>query len=87
MINLDINPSLAEGTGEMTKKAKGLNPDRSERDLAALIRRKNAATSIGVLRKTYGDGFAQGFKDSTKLDALLNQTGTATLSEYLKRAK
>jgi hypothetical protein len=69
----------------MAKKTRDAGLDR--RDLKGLIRQKNASTSIDTLRKTYGEGFAAGCQGSTRLDALLDRTGTKTLSEYLKRAK
>ena len=55
------------------------------RDLNGEIRHKNGSTRIDTLRRTYGDDFAANHRGDMKLDTLLRQTGTKSLSEYLKR--
>jgi hypothetical protein len=42
-----------------------------------------AHTTIGALRKTYGQTFAPGFRSDDTLSLLLRSTGTASLEEYL----
>jgi hypothetical protein len=44
-------------------------------------------TSIGTLRKTYGEDFAPEFRSDDKLSSLLQSTGTASLAEYLEHSK
>jgi hypothetical protein len=49
------------------------------------IRRKNGATRIGTLRKTYGEGFVPGVRSDMKLDTLLDRRGAASLSHLIKK--
>jgi hypothetical protein len=42
-----------------------------------------AHTTIGALRKTYGQTFAPGFRSDDTLGSLLQSTGTTSLEEYL----
>jgi hypothetical protein len=44
-------------------------------------------TSIGTLRKTYGEGFAPEFRSDDRLSSLLESTGTTSLAEYLEHSK
>ncbi len=55
------------------------------RDSDGEIRRKNGATRIGTLRKTYGEGFAPGVRSDMKLDTLLERRGAGSLSDLLKK--
>jgi hypothetical protein len=57
--------------------------DQRHRDLDGEIRRKRQDTLVGTLRETYGRDFARGYRSDTKLSALLERTGSASLSEYL----
>jgi hypothetical protein len=59
--------------------------DSRHRDLNGEIRQKNGNTRIETLRKTYGEDFARGHRGDTKLETLLENSGTRSLSEYLKR--
>ena len=59
--------------------------DGRHRDLNGEIRQKNGNTRVDTLRETYGSDFAKGHRGDTKLDTLLQNSGTRTLSEYLKR--
>ncbi len=59
--------------------------DERHRDEDGEIRRKNGNTQIGTLRKTYGDDFASGHRSDKKLETLLEETGTASLTDFLKR--
>jgi hypothetical protein len=54
------------------------------RDQNGQIREKNGNTRIDTLRKTYGDDFASGLRGDAHLQTLLDRTGAATLSDYLK---
>lgn len=65
--------------------AKEIGLDRRHRDLNGEIRQKNGNTRIDTLRKTYGDDFAKDCRGDMKLDTLLENSGTRSLSEYLKR--
>jgi hypothetical protein len=44
-------------------------------------------TSIGALRKRYGEDFAPEFRSDDKLSSLLESTGTTSLAEYLEHSK
>jgi hypothetical protein len=65
--------------------AKRTGLDSRYRDLDGEIRQKNGNTRVDTLRKTYGDDFAQGSRGDMKLETLLENSGTRSLSEYLKR--
>ncbi len=62
---------------------KGLD-DRS-RDSDGEIRRKNSNTRVDTLRKTYGTGFAKGFRGDLHLGTLLKRFAAGTLSQLLKK--
>ena len=68
----------------MAKKCHPGLDDRC-RDHNGEIRQKNGATRVGTLRETYGDDFARGVRSDMKLDTLLDRTGAASLSQFLKR--
>jgi hypothetical protein len=69
----------------MSRKSCNTGLDDRCRDLNGEIRQKNGATRIDSLRRTYGEDFAGSHRGDMKLDTLLRQTGTKSLSEYLKR--
>jgi hypothetical protein len=64
-------------------KSKGL--DHRHRDKGGEIERKHGNTKVGTLRKQYGEIFAEGRRKDMMLKNLLRETGSASLSEYLKR--
>jgi hypothetical protein len=57
------------------------------RDSDGEIRRKRGDTLVGTLRGDYGLNFAPGARSDMRLDTLLNRTGSASLSDYLKNQK
>jgi hypothetical protein len=59
--------------------------DDRHRDEDGRTRAKNGNTRIGTLREAYGDGFAAGRRSDMKLDTLLEETGSSSLSDYLRR--
>ena len=61
--------------------------DNRNRDSNGQTRAKNGATLVGTLRQTYGDNFASGRRSDMKLDTLLEQSGSNSLSEYLRNQK
>jgi hypothetical protein len=65
--------------------AKKTGLDDRLRDLDGEIRHENSNTRIDTLRRTYGKGFAHGYRGDAKLDTLLDNSGVRSLSEYLKR--
>jgi hypothetical protein len=65
--------------------SKGL--DGRSRDENGEIRQKNGATKVGTLRETYGDNFASDVRSDMKLDTLLERTGSASLSQYIKKSR
>jgi hypothetical protein len=69
----------------MSRRSCNTGLDDRCRDLNGEIRQKNGSTRLDSLRRTYGDDFAAGHRGDMKLDTLLSQTGTKSLSEYLKR--
>jgi hypothetical protein len=61
--------------------------DGRHRDRDGEIDKKRSDTKIGMLRKTYGDDFAKGRRSDMELGTLLDESGAATLSEYLKKPR
>lgn len=59
--------------------------DGRTRDQNGEIRHKNGTTLVGTLRHTYGDNFASGARADMKLDTLLQRSGSASLSQFLKK--
>lgn len=57
------------------------------RDLNGEIRRKNSSTRVDTLRDTYGEGFAPGSRGDKHLGTLLDESGAASLAEYLRRQR
>ncbi len=55
------------------------------RDEYGEIRRKRSDTLVGTLRNEYGHDFASGFRGDVKLETVLRETKSASLSDYLKR--
>jgi hypothetical protein len=68
----------------MTDKCNRGLDDRC-RDLNGEIRRKNGATRVGTLRKTYGDDFAAGVRSDMKLDTLLDREGVGSLTRLIRK--
>lgn len=58
--------------------------DNRRRDQDGQTRAKNGNTRIGTLRETYGENFAPGHRSDMKLDTLLEETGSASLTDYLR---
>jgi hypothetical protein len=56
--------------------------DNRSRDNNGQTRAKNGNTRVGTLREIYGESFAEGRRSDLKLDNLLEQTGSRSLSEY-----
>lgn len=69
----------------MTNKCNRGLDDRC-RDRDGEIRRKNGATRVGTLRKTYGEDFAAGVRSDMKLDTLLDREGVASLTRLIPEA-
>ena len=69
----------------MTEEEDGL--DGRHRDKDGTIRQKSGNTLISTLRKEYGEHFAKGYPDSTKLSELLQKEGCNSLHEFLHRSK
>ena len=61
-----------------------LGLDNRQGDNGAQIREKSGDTRIDRLRQTYGDSFAPGIRGDAHLKTLLDRTGSASLSDYLK---
>jgi hypothetical protein len=61
--------------------------DNRSRDDNGQTRAKNGGTLVETLRETYGEDFAAGRRSDLKLENLLEQTGNASLSEYLRNQK
>ena len=40
-------------------------------------------STVGQLRKQYGDNFAEGYEDTDPITSVLGRAGAATLGEYL----
>ena len=67
----------------MAKGHRGL--DGRHRDKGGKIDKKHGNTRIGSLRKEYGPGFAKGRRKDMMLKTLLEETGSASLHEYLRQ--
>jgi hypothetical protein len=61
--------------------------DNRHRDKSGQTREKNGNTRIGKLREIYGDNFASGRRSDMKLDTLLEETGSSSLSDYRRNQK
>ena len=61
--------------------------DDRRRDADGEIRRKRGDSLVGTRRDGYGPFFAPGARSDMRLDTLLNRTGSASLSDYLKSRK
>jgi hypothetical protein len=61
--------------------------DNRHRDNSGQTREKNGNTRVGTLRETYGESFAPGRRSDMKLDTLLEETGSTSLSDYLRSQK
>lgn len=61
--------------------------DGRHRDKDGQIDRKHGNTRVDTLRETYGENFASDKRGDMKLRTLLEQSGTNSLSEYLKRSR
>jgi hypothetical protein len=59
--------------------------DHRHRDEDGQTRAKNGNTLIGTLRETYGENFAAGYRSDMKLETLLEETGSSSLTDYLRR--
>lgn len=57
------------------------------RDEDGTIRRKRGDTLVGTLREEYGENFASGKRSDMRLDTLLEESGSSSLSEYLRRER
>ncbi|MBV9990418.1 MAG: hypothetical protein JOZ72_03915 [Alphaproteobacteria bacterium] len=68
----------------MTRKTPAKGLDGRARDSNGEIRQKRSDTLVKTLRKTYGDGFAEGVRSDTKLGTLLEREGFESLDQYLK---
>jgi hypothetical protein len=55
------------------------------RDDNGVIRRKRSDTLVATLRAEYGDDFAKGFRGDATLEAVLRETDSESLSDYLRR--
>jgi hypothetical protein len=58
--------------------------DGRHRDTNGEIHHKQGNTSVGTLRKTYGDDFAPGRRSDMKLENLLKETGAKSLTDLRK---
>ena len=54
------------------------------RDADGETRRKRGDTLVGTLRDEYGPNFAPGVRSDMRLDTLLDRTGAASLSDFLR---
>jgi hypothetical protein len=59
--------------------------DGRHRDKDGQIDRKHGNTTVGKLRRTYGDDFLSDFRSDAKLETVLEETGADSLSELVKK--
>jgi hypothetical protein len=73
---------------ERTSERQGRKEKRSRRDNRSesrgQVREKRGDIRIDELRQTYGSSFARGIRGDAHLKTLLERTGSASLSDYLK---
>jgi hypothetical protein len=71
---------------ERTRERQGRKPSRSDnrRESRGQVRENRGDIRIDTLRQTYGDSFARGIRGDAHLKTLLDRTGSASLSDYLK---
>ena len=73
---------------ERTSERQGRKEKRSRRnngrESSGQVREKRGDVRIDTLRRTYGDSFARGIRGDAHLKTLLDRTGSASLSDYLK---
>jgi hypothetical protein len=73
---------------ERTRKRQGRTEKRSRRDnrrkSRGQVREKRGDIRVDTLRQTYGANFARGIRGDAHLKTLLDRTGSASLSDYLK---
>jgi len=63
--------------------SKGL--DGRSRDQSGQIHHKRSDTKVEALRKTYGDGFAKGYRSDATLGTVLKKEGVEALDQLLKK--
>ena len=71
----------------MTKNHCSTGLDDRCRDENGEIRRKRGDTLVGTLRREYGDDFANDFRSDAKLETVLRETNSRSLSDYLKHKR
>lgn len=76
--------SVSRTTIESRRRRASAADDRV-RDDSGAIRRKRSDTLVGTLRQEYGADFAVGFRGDAKLATVLAETGSTSLSDYLRR--
>lgn len=59
--------------------------DHRRRDKSGEIRHKSGKTRVGTLRKTYGPGFAKGYRSDMHLHTLLKRKRCESLHDYLRK--
>jgi hypothetical protein len=58
--------------------------DIPHRNFAGRLDKRHRDTTVGSLRKTYGPGFAKGYRRDVKLSTVLESTGAGSLDEYFE---
>jgi hypothetical protein len=58
--------------------------DDRHRDKDGEIDRKHGNTRVGTLRKTYGEDFLGEWRSDAKLETVLEDTGSESLSQLVK---
>lgn len=69
----------------MRSKDDSSSLDARHRNTNGEIDRKHGNTLVGTLRETYGENFAAGHRSDMKLETLIRENGSRSLSEYLKK--
>lgn len=77
-------PTRRPGKEGLERRGRRLALDDRQGDNGAQAREKRGDTRIDTLRRTYGDSFAPGIRGDAHLKTLLDRTGSASLSDYLK---
>lgn len=75
----------ADKTSTQRIRAKRPGLDTRHRDTDGEIRRKNGNTTVGTLRRMYGEDFASSYRSDAKLSTLLERTGAKSVDELINR--
>jgi len=87
VVERDRGEEIAGRVSLLGKRSHDVGIDGRHRDRDGEIRHKHGDTLIGILRETYGSGFAKGYRSDAKLSSVLRKEGAEDLSGLVKSSK